>query len=88
MAEENTQDQDVEVHTPTISSTPTTTLPTKRRRESASAKRDESTLDVAIRVLLHLGAQHLEGADEARPRLVRLDHLVDLAHVGGARRAG
>ncbi len=30
-----------------------------------------------------LGAKHFERANQARPRLARLDHFVDLAGVGG-----
>src|SRR5512133_3759258 len=56
--------------------------PKPRFSIASSLRRHEPVL--AARVELDLRAQDLERADEARPRLVRLDDFVDLAEVRGA----
>ena len=56
-------------------------------RTAAQIAHDHQTGDQPVllgRVLLDLGAQHFHRPHQPRPRLARLDHLVDLADVGGA----
>src|SRR2546422_11754137 len=59
---------------------------TSTRRKSGRSERDVAML--LRRVLVALVLQHLERPDESRAGVLGLDHLVDVAELGGLERVG